>query len=221
MRTHGSVASVIAAIQDEAAAHIERLEREAAAAIAGMTEPAPAPVPCAEEAPRVTAARGRARRDESDDEWSARLEDLDDRERWMLEIASAGRRALCGMGDRSGVRRWTRALVAEAAAHLPPGRCVVVVPAGAVDHLDDGWRDEAGRSLERELSIEAGAITAGCIVRLADRPIAYDNTLEARERRTQVEWRAALAQIYSRAVADVGEPGGAPVPAASPAGASS
>jgi vacuolar-type H+-ATPase subunit E/Vma4 len=113
----------------------------------------------------------------------------------------------------------TTALIVEAAARLPDGACVVVVPAAVAAILDDAWRVHISRRTGRRLSVEAGPLTAGCIVRLADRPMTYDNSLEARERRTQVEWRAALARVYAEEVSRIEDRTGRPVAAADAAGA--
>jgi hypothetical protein len=59
--------------------------------------------------------------------------------------------------------------------------------------------EQSGRTIQ----IERGAVTAGCTVRLAGTPIAYDNSFEARERRLQAASRAALARRYDAALAAV------------------
>lgn len=205
MKTLGSVAAVVAAIREEANAEIERLEQEAAAEIAVFARPrAAAPRP--ERDPRVAAARARARDEDSQEEWNAGLQDLQDRERWMNAVMAAGRQAFAGTSDHPAVRRLIGALVMEGVAHLPPGACIVVVPAGIAAGLDDVWRRKMSARTGRPLTVESGPLAAGCIVRLVDRPMAYDNSLEARERRTQVEWRAALARVYADAVSGIDEP---------------
>jgi vacuolar-type H+-ATPase subunit E/Vma4 len=205
MKTLGSVAAVVAAIREEANAEIERLEHETAAEIASLARPHTA-APGPESDPRIEAARGRAREEDSQEEWNAGLQDLQDRERWMNAVVAAGRQAFAGTSDQPGARRLIGALVMEAVAHLPAGACVVVVPAAIAAGLDEGWRGEMSARIGRQLTVESGSLAAGCIVRLADRPMAYDNSLEARERRTQVEWRAALARVYADAVSGIDEP---------------
>jgi vacuolar-type H+-ATPase subunit E/Vma4 len=218
MKTLGSVAAVVAAIREEANAEIERLEREAAAEVAALAGPRAAG-PGPESDPRVGAARARARDEDSQEEWNASLQDLQDRERWMNAVVAAGRQGFAGTSDQSAARRLIGALVMEAVAHLPAGACIVVVPAAIIAGLDDVWRSETSARTGRPLTVERGPLTAGCIVRLADRPMAYDNSLEARERRTQVEWRAALARVYADGVSDIDERTGTAGRVAAAAGA--
>jgi vacuolar-type H+-ATPase subunit E/Vma4 len=203
MKTLGSVAAVVAAIREEANAAIERLEQEAAREIASLARPPAVVTADPESDSRVASARARAHDRESQEEWNAGLEDLQDRERWMNRVVAAGRAAFADASDPAAVKRLIAALVKEAAAQLPDGACVVVVPAAIAAHLDDGWRVQTSGSIGRQVSVEAGPVAAGCIVRLVDRPMAYDNSVEGRERRTQVEWRAALARVYAEALSRI------------------
>jgi vacuolar-type H+-ATPase subunit E/Vma4 len=205
MKTLGSVAAVVAAIREEANAEVDRMEREAAVEMAALGRTRPTAGPDPESDPRVVAARARARDEDSREEWNTGLQDLEDRERWMNKVVAVGRQVFADLSDPAAVKRLTAALVDEAAARLPSGACVLVVPEGAARHLDEPWCVQMSTRIGRQLSLEAGPLTAGCVVRLADRPMAYDNTLEARERRTEVEWRAALARRYAGAIAHIDE----------------
>ena len=217
MKTVGSVSAVVAAIREEAAVEIERLEREAAAMESTAQQPR-AVAPSPDDDPSVVAARWRAHNEASEEEWREKLEDLQDRERWMDAVVAAGRRALTDVRDARAVKDWMRALVVEAASYLPSGACIVVASVAAAGLLDTAWCDETGVDIGRTLSIEAGPLTAGCIVRLTGQPIEYDNSLDARERRVEVEWRAALASVYADAASPAGGDAEMAVAAASASG---
>ena len=66
---------------------------------------------------------------------------------------------------------------------------------------NSGLRDR----IARDISIEYQDIGGGCIVCTPDRIVAFDNTVDARQRRLEPVWRAALAQVYAQAVAQIGE----------------
>ena len=82
---------------------------------------------------------------------------------------------------------------------LPPGPCTVLVPPRWTTVLTGGWIGDLESQCGRTLHIEAGSIEAGCAVRIADSPIAYDNSFDARARRLQADARAALARRYDAA----------------------
>lgn len=212
MRTLGSVAAVIAAIDDDAAVEIERIEREAEGHIAAFDEPESGTPFDPGQDGRVEDARAAARTARSETEWDASVADLQERERWIAQVAADARRALEEERDPSWTQAWIRQLAIEAAAALPPGDVVAVVPAGTSSSLGEAWAAEVGRAIGRTVSVEAGPLSCGCLVRLADSPIAYDNSLEARERRTELTWRHALAALYTRLVVE--SPATAPAMAA-------
>lgn len=196
MRSLGSAAAVVAAIREEAGAEIERLEREARetqAALAGERE-RPVEIPDADR--RIAEARVRVARLEDDEAWSTVLEDLQERERWIERVVAAARRMAESTEHPDWVRTYTAALALEGLRILPPGRGTVTVPASMKSLFDERWQrdlqDRAGRAIE----IAFGPIAAGCTIRLVDRPVAYDNSIEARERRLQSRWRAAVARAY-------------------------
>jgi vacuolar-type H+-ATPase subunit E/Vma4 len=201
MNTLGSVAAVIAAIREEAAAELDRLARQAATSRAALSIERDRPVDIADRDRRLAEARARAQRNEDDESWQDTLDDLQDRDRWIARVAAAARASLTSGVAADWTRAWMAELVCEAARALPAGACTIVVPAARLELFDDRWRAQLEARTGRALAVEAGALAAGCVVRLADRPIAYDNSLDARERRMLAEWRSALARVYDERVA--------------------
>ena len=197
MKTLGSVAAVVAAMRDELAAELERLEREAATRLDALTSEGES-VPIPERDASLNAAAWRAAEVRAEAEWRATREDLQDRERWLDEVLALGRRTLQKGMDADDVRAWMGDLVAEAAENLPPGECRVVVSETALPLLDAKWTATVEARTGRRLRAEPGTVTSGCIVRLVEQPVAYDNSGDARERRSAAVWRVALARLYER-----------------------
>lgn len=196
MNTLGSVAAVIAAVREEAAAEMDRLAREAAATRAALALERDRPVDMVDADRRVAEAHARAQRIEDETSWNDTLDDLQDRERWIAAVAAAARPSLIRGADGDWTRAWTAMLAREGMEALPPGACTIVVPASQLGLFDDRWRADLEARSGRAVAVEGGAISAGCLIRLVDRPIAYDNSLDARERRLHADWRAALARLY-------------------------
>lgn len=110
----GSVASVIAAIREEAAAEVERVERASAAEIARLRdEAANADVSIADREVRLAAARRANAEKLAQEEWEARRAVIEQREEWTVRVAARGRELLRDAD--------VRPLIAEAEQALPPG----------------------------------------------------------------------------------------------------
>lgn len=199
MKTLGSVSGVVAAIREDAAADVDRIVRQSAVDAASPADPDEPTLP--ELDVRAVDARRRALEEASEAEWESSLEDLQGRERWIEAVVQQGRRAIAADTESPRVRSWIRALVVEAASHLPPGPCLVIVAPAVRGLLDEAWCSAVAGVVGRRVDVEPGDLSGGCIVRAADASIAYDNSIEARERRTAVRWRAALARLYADAVA--------------------
>jgi hypothetical protein len=203
VKTWGSAASVIAALRDDAAAEMARLERESDAAVA-RAGALPAPAGPAAPSPRVPAARRAAADLLADEDWQDTIAAAEDREAWMAGVVARGRAAAAAAPDALA---WTAALAREAIARLPGTACIVTVPEALVPAAADAaWRGALERSAGRAITIEGGAFAAGCIARTTDGRVAFDNRAEAREARTATRWRAALARVYESAVADAAVP---------------
>ncbi|HSC27873.1 MAG TPA: hypothetical protein VLD67_11395 [Vicinamibacterales bacterium] len=205
MRTLGSVAAVIAAIREEAAAGRERLEAEARRTLETLPAQSDVPTTPADGDSRLAAARREAAQLAADTRWRETVEDLEDRERWIADVVAAARRRLETPADTAAARAWITALAREAMQHLPSGHCTVVVSASMLPLVDERWRQALSAASRRQVSVEAAGIGGGCIVRLVDQPIAYDNSLDARIARAESRWRVALARLYEAAVHTPGE----------------
>ena len=189
MKPAGSAASVLATLRDDAQGEIERIEKEAEAALAksaggetGTAEPA-------DRADRLAAA-ARQRRDHlAREDWEDRRVALRLREEWIGQVIEEGRKLLDAPGNPERRRALIRALADEALRRLPPGdRCTISVAARDAALLD------AELLGDRLVAGPAAPIRGGCIVRAGN--LVVDNSLEERERRFEAEWRAALAKAY-------------------------
>ena len=197
MKAWGSAAALIAALRDDAAAEIERMEREAASALETLrgTQTIAAAPPGADA--RLTVARRLAIDREADEDWQDVVSAMTDRDAWIADVVRRGCTTLAAAPDAAG---WTESLAREALAALAGEQCVLTVPADLVGPLEARRAAIEGRSGKR-ITIQKGTLTAGCIARTSDGRITFDNSLDARTRRTQTVWRAILAKAYDAAVA--------------------
>ena len=203
MKTLGSVAAVVAAITEDAAAEAEAIERRLAADLERLTTEAPAPaLNVSEHDERLVAARRHAReRLALEDSLDAR-EAFAEREQWMARAVMLGRARLAE-AEVPAVRieRLTR-LVREALARLPPGPVDVVVSAADAALLGPAWRPLCSSGPPVDVTVVAGPIDGGCIVRTADGRASFDNSIDARTRRFETVWRAALASVFEHPEVD-------------------
>ena len=151
MPTLGSVASVVAAIREDAAAEVERIEQMTAGEIATIETDA-APVAIAGAGERIVAAHRAGAEQIAQQEWEGRRAIIEQREAWIVRVVAAAR----GRCDPEALKR-------EALERVP-GATLTIAPDG------------------------------GCIAASDD--VVFDNSLEARARRLEPEWRAALASLY-------------------------
>lgn len=198
MRAWGSAAAVIAALRDDAAAAVERLEREADAALTALRAAAGTPPDAPDPAPRIAAARRTVADLEADQDWQDAVDAAADREAWIGSIVQQGRRGLAAAPDALA---WTAALAREAVRSLPGAVCVVTVPASLIPAPDESWRLALEKATGKPITLELGPLSAGCTARTPDGRVTFDNRIDAREARTLTEWRAALARIYEAAIA--------------------
>lgn len=123
MQGYGSAESVIAAIRDEAAAEVERVERAAAAEVESLRVVEPFVV-CDREQ-RLAAARREGRERIAQEEWQGRRAVIEQREQWIARVMARGRELLAA--------RDVQPLIDDATAHLPPGACEIAnAPGGGV-----------------------------------------------------------------------------------------
>ena len=200
MRTWGSAAAVAAAVRDDAAAERERLERETAEALEALTRPTGAPMAAAgsgEGAERLDAVRRGAAEAEAAEDWEDTVSAASDRDAWITAVAAEGRRAIATGPE---AQAWLERVTREAVAELPGDACVVTVPSAQVAGAD-AWRARVAADLKKTIRLEPGDLIAGCVARTPDGRVTFDNTVEARERRSRTEWRTAIARLYDEAIA--------------------
>jgi vacuolar-type H+-ATPase subunit E/Vma4 len=199
VKSWGSIAAVVAAILEDAAADSERLGREADAEMAALgAQPPPAPPP------ECAAARARAERQiaaaEEEAEWREYSDQLEERERWISCVVDRARARVGPGSSCSAERDRLAALACEAARHLPGSSCTVVVPETARPWLDADWLAHVSAQVGKRLDIESGGHAGGCIVVSEDRRWSFDNSYDARARRSEPEWRAELCRVYDEIV---------------------
>lgn len=173
MQPLGSLAAVCAAVREDAAAEAERIAREGAAhlPVAGS---GPA-LPPEERAQKLAAARRAAREKLAAEDLFDTRAALEAREAWIAKAIARARE----LGEpREERRRRIRALVQQ--ANLPPPLTVSLAPAD-VDLVEGAVADE---------QLSPGG------VRIAGGRLVLDESVEARARRTEPRWRAALARIW-------------------------
>ncbi|HEY7510534.1 MAG TPA: V-type ATP synthase subunit E [Vicinamibacteria bacterium] len=197
MRTLGSVASVVAAIADEVEAEVEAVRRRAGAARSALAavESEREAEPAEREA-RLVAARQQARERLARADWQASREALTDRERWMTSVAEAGLRRLAAPASVPAARRRELlALVREAVEALPGAAFDAAVSPSDAALL--GPQATSGPFPGLDVRVVADAtVKGGCRVTERGGRTSFDNTDEARVRRLEPEWRAALGQLY-------------------------
>jgi len=200
VKTLGSAASVVAAIRDDAAAEVERIEREATEAIARFAaeEAAEGPPIADAEVRRAAARREAAELLAGEDLLDARAA-LDASEAWLARAVAAGRERLDEPAPPDE-RRARLARLAREGLDRIPGEPIELVLAPADRALvDEAWaRAVAGGRAARLVPDEAIA-PGGLRVRGGDGRVSFDDTLEARARRFEAAWRAELAALWSGA----------------------
>jgi vacuolar-type H+-ATPase subunit E/Vma4 len=189
----GSIESVLAAVQEDARAENEQIERETAAAIArAREEDARLPVVVADAEARVGAARRQARDRLAAEDWADHEAAIRDREAWIAQVVDEGERRLAALDPvtaRSDIVRFAR----EAFDCLPDQPLELLVPprlAGVADLVRSGTSKPVARVTPSE------ACDGGCIAQTVDGRIRFDNTYRDRRRRFEAIWRARLGDVY-------------------------
>jgi vacuolar-type H+-ATPase subunit E/Vma4 len=146
MQGYGSAESVIAAIRDEAAAEVERVERAASAEVEKLRVVEPFVI-CDREQ-RLGAARRETRERIAQEEWQGRRAAIEQRELWIARVLERGRELLASHD--------VQPLIDDAIAHLPAGPYEISKPpCGGVivvagDVAFDNSFDARSRRLEQE-----------------------------------------------------------------------
>lgn len=201
MKPFGSVEAVVAALEEDARAELEKIEREFDASLLRLREDdAQRPVVVTDADGRIGAARRRTAERLAEEDWADRRAALVDREVWMQQVAREGERLLAAL-DPAGRRADLLRLAREALDRVDGAEVDVTLSPGDVALADAAWRDDAARESGKRIRRVAAAetIAGGCIVEAADGRVRYDNTYETRARRFESAWRAALGELFERA----------------------
>jgi vacuolar-type H+-ATPase subunit E/Vma4 len=195
VKTLGSVASVVAAIADDVDAEVEAIRgRTGSARAAAAAEEAAEPEAPAEREAALVVARQKARERMARADWQGAREALTERERWMTAVAEEGLRRL-GLppADPATRRRELLALLHDAVEALPGEAFEAAMsPADAALFATD-----ATAVTGADVRVVADeTVRGGCRVFARGGRASFDNTFEARARRLEPEWRAALGQLY-------------------------
>jgi len=199
MKPLGSVAALLAAIRDDAAAETEAIARDADATVVRITgDSAGCPAPSGNGG-ALADARDHARVRLSQEDWDDAREALAERERWIVQAVAIGTNQLRERQPVDRVRAELALLAREAVGRLPPGAIEIVVSEADAGLLDREWRALVAPVDPDSIRVIAGAIDGGCIARSADGRASFDNTYSARAERLQAAWRAELADLYEEA----------------------
>lgn len=192
MHTLGSVASVIAAIREDAAAEVERIEESAAAECTQRrADAAAATIAIADRAERLADARRRAATVLAEAEWSGRRAVIEQREAWIRDVVANA------IGRAAADPDSLAALAREALANLPALPCEIHVAAGDEQLAGEAWCAVLAEATGKPAVTrgDASPIAGGCIATCGD--VTFDNSFEARARRAEPQWRASLSKLYA------------------------
>jgi vacuolar-type H+-ATPase subunit E/Vma4 len=207
----GSVETVIAVVHEDAAAEIEKIERDCVAAIARLQEDEAAlPIVVPDADARIAAARRRGRDRLGAQDWADRQAALSDREAWIDGVVVKGERRLRELTVEER-RADLEVLIGEALDRMPNAALQVLVPANdvaAARAIVESGCLPAGKAVTAVM--ETAAVASGCIVQTTDGRICYDNSYAARARRLGPAWRARLGEFYEQRLAPALVGGGPP-----------
>lgn len=198
MKTLGSPASVADAVREEASREVERLLRDTDEEIARLrAEAQSADVMPPDRPARLAAARREISAQLAREDWEDRRAALEERERWTERAIRLARERLDGDREAASRRDLLLALAVEAAERLPAGAVEIAVSASDASIADDAFVEELARRARRTVARARGDLPqSGCVVSTVGGKVRFDNSLEARARRFEPLWRAALTEIY-------------------------
>jgi vacuolar-type H+-ATPase subunit E/Vma4 len=200
VRTLGSAASVAEVVREEAAREIERIRREADEEITRLeAEARNADVTPSERDARLAAARREVSARQAGEDSADRRVALEEREAWTERAVRLGRERLAGDRDAPSRHQLLLALGVEAALRLPGDDVEIAVAPADLPLLDAAFLEELARRSRKRVSkrtTDGDLPESGCVVSCAGGKVRSDNSLEARTRRFETAWRAALMEIY-------------------------
>jgi vacuolar-type H+-ATPase subunit E/Vma4 len=196
MKPLGSVAAVVAAIQEAAAAEVEAIDRDARRAIDRLRDEPEGEPADPRTAAKIALARERGRARLAQEDWEDTREAIAERELWIAEAVALGRARLEEREPTDLARERLTALVREALVRLPAGAVEVVVSVADAALLGPDWRAALAPAAPDSIRVVVGPVRGGCIVRSADGRASFDSSYDARAVRLQANWRSALAELY-------------------------
>jgi len=145
MQTIGSVESVMAAIRDDAAAEVERIETTAAGGIRDARKLAEDFTPPGDESGLKAAAARRNGSLIAQAQWEGQRRFIEQRERWIAEVITAAAPLLANAGaeDLAALEREARAVAGEGMCEPAPGGGCIVRGKNIV--FDNSFRERARR----------------------------------------------------------------------------
>src|SRR5579872_2362589 len=171
MQGVGSVASIVAAIREDAQAEVDRIDETTAKDIETIrAEGAATSVAIPDLEARTAAERAEAEERIARQEWEARRTLLEQRETWIDRVAAAARTS------RDVDRAQLTALVREALQTIDAAEVEI-----AVAERDRPLVDV--KKLGRKVRLTVAGIDGGCIVSGGN--LVFDNSFEARARRLE------------------------------------
>lgn len=186
------------AVREEASREVERLLRDTDEEIARLrAEAQSADVMPPDRPARLAAARREISAQLAREDWEDRRAALEERERWTERAIRLARERLDGDREAASRRDLLLALAVEAAERLPAGAVEIAVSASDASIADDAFVEELARRARRTVARARGDLPqSGCVVSTVGGKVRFDNSLEARARRFEPLWRAALTEIY-------------------------
>ena len=202
MKPLGSVAAVMAAIREDAAAEAEAVDSRAAAEVGRIRAlQASDVVTIPDRESRLATARRHAQMRIAHEDWEDTRDAIAVREEWISRVLELGRKVLTNRDDAPAQRDELAALVAEGLARLPGRVCDVVVSEADVALLGPDWgRDIARLNGRDDIRVTTGPLDGGCVLRTPDGRMSFDNSYTARANRFQATWRSALARVYEQVI---------------------
>lgn len=186
------------AVREEASREVERLLRDTDEEIVRLrTEAQSADVMPPDRLARLAAARREVSARLAREDWEDRRAALEERERWTERAIRLASERLDRDREAASRRELLLALAVEAAERLPAGVVEIAVSASDASIADDAFVEELARRARRTVARARGDLPqSGCVVSTVGGKVRFDNSLEARARRFEPLWRAALTEIY-------------------------
>jgi vacuolar-type H+-ATPase subunit E/Vma4 len=199
MKTLGSPESVADAVAEEASQEIARLLRDTDAEVRRLREEgATVDVTPPDRAAKLATAHREVSARLAREDWEDRRAALQERERWAERAIRLARERFDAARQPASRRELLLALALEGAGSLPPGAIEIASSVEDAPLVDESLVEEIARRSGRPVvpAIGEDRPRSGCVVSTPGGKIRFDNSLEARARRFEPAWRAALTEIY-------------------------